>query len=81
LRKFSIPCADVRSSPGGDSWRDSDINLKLQVRLRKSYNSYLSTINDLNEVVSILKAKLELDPDGKVYLKSHTARETFTDFV
>ncbi|TVY82094.1 hypothetical protein LSUE1_G006698, partial [Lachnellula suecica] len=57
--------ADLLGSPGGVAWGDSDLNLKLKARLRNSYLSYLNTINDLNEVVSVLKAKLELDPDGK----------------
>lgn len=63
--------ADLLNSPGGAGWADPDLNQKLQVRLRKSYGSYLDTVNDLNDVVSILKAKLELDPNGKVYLNSN----------
>lgn len=58
--------ADLLNCPGGVGWQSEDLSAKLQLRLRKSYNSYLNTINDLNEVISILKAKLELDPQGKV---------------
>ncbi|KAH8663385.1 hypothetical protein BGZ60DRAFT_529662 [Tricladium varicosporioides] len=57
--------AALLNAPGGVAWRDPELNRKLQTRLRKSYNSYLDTINDLNEVVTILKVKLELDSSGK----------------
>lgn len=58
--------AALLNTPGGVAWGDPELNRKLQTRLRKSYNSYLDTVNDLNEVVTILKSKLELDPSGKV---------------
>ncbi|KAH6681496.1 hypothetical protein B0J14DRAFT_530012 [Halenospora varia] len=57
--------AALLNTPGGVAWGDPELNRKLQTRLRKSYNSYLDTVNDLNEVVTILKSKLELDPSGK----------------
>ena len=66
-----VPDAQLASlllSPGGPAWSDAELSIKLQARLRNSYNSYLDTVNDLNEVVTILKGKLELDPNGKVIL-------------
>jgi hypothetical protein len=58
--------ADLLNDPGGVDWKDPEIERKLRLRLRKAFPSYLETIADMNEVTSILKAKLELDPDGKV---------------
>ena len=62
--------ASLLLAPGGPGWADAELNRKLQTRLRNSYNSYLDTVNDLNEVVSILKSKLELDPNGKACLQT-----------
>ncbi|EPE36148.1 hypothetical protein GLAREA_05486 [Glarea lozoyensis ATCC 20868] len=58
--------ADMLKMPGGPGWADAELSRKLQNRLRNSYRSYVETINDFNEVVTDLKSKLELDPDGKV---------------
>jgi hypothetical protein len=58
--------AQLLDSPGGIGWRDPDIDRRLRARLRRSFHSYLDTINDLNDVVMTLKKKLELGPDGKV---------------
>lgn len=52
--------------PGGPGWQNMEIERKLRARLRMSYVSFLNTINDMNEVMEILKSKLELDPNGKV---------------
>lgn len=54
--------------PGGPAWQDPEIERKLRSRLRTSFGSYLNTLNDMNEVIEILKSKLELDPNGKVSL-------------
>jgi hypothetical protein len=58
--------ADLLKTPGGVGWADAELSRKLQARLRNSYRSYVETIDDFSEVVSDLKSKLELDPDGKV---------------
>jgi hypothetical protein len=62
--------ASLLMAPGGAGWGDAELNRKLQARLRNSYISYLETINDFSEVVSILKSKLELGSDGKVCLST-----------
>lgn len=54
--------------PGGPGWQDLEIERKLRARLRMSFASFLNTVNDMNEVMEILKSKLELDPNGKARL-------------
>lgn len=66
--------AALLDDPGGTGWKDPDIERKLKARLRKSFNSYLETVTDLNEVVNILKEKLELGDDGKVSLSSFSMK-------
>ena len=56
--------------PGGAGWQDLEIERRLRGRLQMSFASYLNTVNDMNEILQILKSKLELDPNGKVCLVS-----------
>jgi hypothetical protein len=53
-------------SPNGDGWRAPDIEKKLRLRLRRSFLSFMETINDMENVVQQLVKKLGLDLDSKV---------------
>lgn len=57
--------AALLDNPGGAGWFDPDIDRKLRLRLRKSYPSYLETVTDMFDVMSVLERKLELE-NGKV---------------
>jgi hypothetical protein len=52
-------------SPSGDGWRAPDIEKKLRLRLRRSFLSFMETINDMENVVQQLVKKLGLDLDSK----------------
>jgi hypothetical protein len=62
--------ATLLDFPGGPGWQDPDIERKLHSRLRTSFTSYLNTVTDMNDIMEILKSKLELDPNGKVSFAS-----------
>jgi hypothetical protein len=53
-------------SPSGDGWRAPDIEEKLRLRLRRSFLSFMETINDMENVVRQLVKNLGLDLDSKV---------------
>ena len=51
--------------PGGDLWKNHELDRKLKSRLDRSYSSYLRSVEDMAEAINSLKAKLELDSSGK----------------
>jgi hypothetical protein len=52
--------------PGGAQWKDSTLDESLRRHLGRSYDSYMSCVEDMNAVLKDLEARLELDPNGKV---------------
>lgn len=53
-------------NPGGFHWREESLRISLRMRLGKSFHTFLDTMNDMKEIVDLLKAKLDLDIDNKV---------------
>lgn len=70
--------AELLEAPGGDRWRNPELERRLRMRLRNSFKSYLETVTDLLEVVNVLKDKLELDPNGKVCVKCPSPPQDIT---
>jgi len=62
----NVTLAALLDNPGGEQWQDPEIERKLRLRLRKSFSSYLETVADMNDVITVLESKLELDSEGKV---------------
>ncbi|KAL1640287.1 hypothetical protein SLS58_007103 [Diplodia intermedia] len=56
--------------PGGDAWRDPELEEKLKRRLARSYENYMETVQGMKSAVEEIKARLKLGPDGKVQLKN-----------
>lgn len=57
---------ELIADPGGPGWNDRELDRKLKGRLRRSYGSYLSSVDDMAAAVKSLAAKLELDVNGQV---------------
>jgi hypothetical protein len=51
--------------PGGSEWEKPELAEKLEMRLSKSYEPYMTTIKGMNDTVAELKAKMGI-VDGKV---------------
>ena len=46
------------ADPGGEEWKDPDLEVKLKGRLPKSYDLFLDTISDINATMDGLKEEL-----------------------
>lgn len=57
---------DFLANPSGDRWRDEKFDTKLKQRLGHSYDSYMTTMEDLNKISSVFKQRLKLNVAGKV---------------
>lgn len=49
------------AKPGGEMWRDADLEAGLQERLPRSYEVYLEIINEMVGVMNSLKKELGID--------------------
>lgn len=58
------------AKPGGDGWKDRELEQQLKERLPKSYEIYLEIINEINGVMENLKDELGIN---KVYFQSRVA--------
>jgi hypothetical protein len=71
--------------PGGARWKDSTLDQRLRRHLGRSYDSYMSCVEDMNAALTGLEARLELDPNEKVCnsnIPEHrTLNETIAAFV
>jgi len=57
---------DFLANPGGDAWRDLEVDSKLKERLRSAYGIYIDNVRGMELSLSHMKQKLALDSDGKV---------------
>lgn len=69
--------ADCINEPGGDRWRDVEIEHKLKVRLGKVYENYIDNVRGMASSLSQIMTKLALDPDGKVQSTLSFLNHTF----
>jgi hypothetical protein len=58
--------ADFLSKPGGDAWRDSDVDPKLKERLRGAYSIYIDNVRGMEVSLRQMMEKLALGANGKV---------------
>ena len=65
LERFLLPLivddhdiAALITDPGGEKWKDPDLELKLKSRLPKSYDLFLDTISEINATMDGLKDEL-----------------------
>ena len=58
------------ADPGGTRWKDPYLDDKLKERLPRSYDLYLDTITEINEIMEELKRELVVD---KVNFQSELA--------
>lgn len=49
------------AEPGGDKWKDRDLEQELRKRLPKSYEIYLDIINEVNDIMENLKDELGIN--------------------
>ena len=68
-------------NPGGFRWREDSLRTSLKLRLGKSFHVFLNTMNDMKEVVELLKARLDLDTDNKVSRYKHAIERPHSDGV
>jgi hypothetical protein len=57
---------DFLSNPGGDAWKNADVDSKLRDRLRGVYEIYLGNVQGMERSLKSIMAKLALDAEGKV---------------
>jgi hypothetical protein len=57
---------DFLSNPGGEAWKDADVHLQLQQRLRNAHRVYLGNVDGMNASLKQIMEKLALDTEGKV---------------
>ncbi|KAF3003202.1 hypothetical protein E8E13_009636 [Curvularia kusanoi] len=58
--------ADCIDNPGGDCWRDVEIEKRLKVRLGSVHENYIDNVRGMASSLSQIMNKLALDPCGKV---------------
>jgi hypothetical protein len=58
--------AEYLSHPGGELWRSLDLDVKLQERLRGSYEVYVDNVQGMNGALRNMMDRLALDSKGKV---------------
>jgi hypothetical protein len=59
--------------PGGDLWRDPQMEGKLKERLKRSYGTYLANVRGMRMVSEKFMEKLKLGPDGKTQFSDPNA--------
>ena len=67
----------LMSDPGGERWRDQSLEIKLRERLPNSYDAYLDSINEMNNVMEKLSKELGLE---KEYLARRTSQNVSEPF-
>jgi hypothetical protein len=58
--------AGFLSNPGGDEWKNADVDSKLKDRLRGVYEIYVGNVQGMERSLKVIMAKLALDSEGKV---------------
>ncbi|KAF2658683.1 hypothetical protein K491DRAFT_676272 [Lophiostoma macrostomum CBS 122681] len=58
--------ADFLLTPGGEMWREMDVDAKLKDRLRSAYQVYLDNVRGMEVSLKKMMEKLALGEDGKV---------------
>jgi len=58
--------ADLLSKPGGDTWRDSEVDPKLKERLRGAHSIYIDNVRGMEASLKQMMEKLALGVNGKV---------------
>ena len=68
LERFLLPLVvdddmiqELIIDPAGDGWKDPSLEKKLMDRLPKSYDLFLDTINEIQDVMVVLKQELGVD--------------------
>jgi len=56
------------TDPGGESWKDADIEHELRHILQTSYMVFMETVLSMSEALTDFAGRLRLGPDGKVRL-------------
>jgi hypothetical protein len=56
----------LMAEPGGDRWKEKELQSRLRRLLATAYQSFLDAFEDINEAMTELNAKLDLDLKGKV---------------
>lgn len=70
--KLLEPIVDTRSlpkllnRPGGPEWKNPQVQANLERLLDHAYASFFETVEELNEDLSALVGRLDVDLDGKV---------------
>jgi len=52
--------------PGGCAWKDPRLDIELRRILRRSYDGYIETMQNINSAVAEFQHKLRLGTDGSV---------------
>jgi len=68
--------SEFLSNPGGESWKDVDVQLKL--RLRSAYEVYFGNVSGMARSLKRMREKLALDPDSGQVCRS--APSFLTDY-
>jgi hypothetical protein len=58
--------SELLSNPGGDAWKNAEVESKLKDRLRNVYKIYLGNVRGMERSLRSIMEKLALDPEGKV---------------
>ncbi|KAF2016662.1 hypothetical protein BU24DRAFT_423039 [Aaosphaeria arxii CBS 175.79] len=67
---------DFLEDPCGDKWKDPKFEKKLKERLGTTYESYLDTIREMNNVAIVFKQRLKLNDSGQ---PQFTDQKTFKE--
>jgi hypothetical protein len=58
--------SELLSSPGGDAWKNAEVDSKLKDRLRNVYKIYLDNVQGMDRSLRSIMGKLALNSQGKV---------------
>jgi hypothetical protein len=58
--------SELLSSPGGDAWKNAEVDSKLKDRLRNVYKIYLDNVQGMDRSLRSIMGKLALNSEGKV---------------
>lgn len=57
---------EMISDPGGDCWKDRNMQKRLEERLDESYQAYLDTIKHIEEIMKTIAKDLKIDQSDRV---------------
>ena len=57
---------ELLRNPGGDAWKDPDLQIRLEERLSTSYDTFNRTVKSMKTSMEEIKKLLKLDSKGKV---------------